>query len=122
LETPIQNRIGMVFVPVSDVVAAGAWYGRILGQPPQETAHEGNIYAMPMAGEVGLILDSHRPVANSAQPLCFFWTSDIGAADTFLRELGVEIVRPIEDIGGLFTLTFKDPDGNLLMFAQSKAA
>lgn len=120
MDAPIQNRIGMVFVPVTDAAAAGEWYSRLLGQPGQETAHEGRIYTVPMVGETGLILDSHRPVANSSQALCFFWTADINAADAFLHELGIEITRPIEDIGGLFTLTFRDPDGNLLMVCQSK--
>ena len=73
-----------------------------------------------MVGGVGLVLDSHLPVANSAQPLCFFWTADIHAAGAFLHELGIEIVRPIDDIGGLLTLTFRDPDGNLLMVCQRK--
>jgi hypothetical protein len=52
--------------------------------------------------------------------LCFFWTGDIQAADAFLRDEGIPIARPVEDIGGLFTLTFQDPDGNLLMVCQNK--
>ncbi len=116
----IENRIGMVFVPVSDAAVAGAWYSRLLGQPQEQTAHEGRIYSVAMVGGVDLVLDSHLPVANSSQPLCFFWTADIHAAEKHLNELGVEIVRPIDDIGGLFTLTFKDPDRNLLMVCQRK--
>jgi predicted enzyme related to lactoylglutathione lyase len=117
---PIHNRIGMVFVPVSDIAAAGAWYSRLLGQPVQTTSHEGRIYGVPMAGEVGLILDAHRPVTNSSQPLCFFWTDDIQDSNSFLHAHGIEVTQPVEDIGGLFTLTFKDPDGNLLMVCQRK--
>ncbi len=120
MDTPIQNRLGMVFVPVSDMPSASAWYSRLLGQPVQDTTHGGKIYSVPMAGDAGLILDAHRPVTNSAQPLCFFWTEDIHAADAFLHECGIEIARPVEDIGGLYTLTFKDPDGNLLMVCQRK--
>jgi len=120
VNSPIENRIGMVFVPVGDMASAVAWYSRLLGQPLGDTAHEGRVFAVPTAGETGLILDSHLPVTNSSQPLCFFWTADIEAAAAFLKQHGIEIVRPIDDIGGLFTLTFKDPDGNLLMVCQSK--
>ena len=36
----------------------------------------------------------------------------------FLQQIGVEIVRPIEDIGSVSTLVIKDPDHNLLMICQ----
>jgi predicted enzyme related to lactoylglutathione lyase len=121
MASPIDNKIGAVFVPVSDMQRAIAWYSRLFDLPIETTTHEGRIYNVPMAGDVGLILDGHRPVANSSQPQCFFWTSDIHTADEFLRRTGVEIVRGgIQDIGGLFTLTFQDLDGNLLMACQRK--
>ncbi len=116
--SPIENRIGAVFIPVSDMDRAIAWYNRLLGLPPQATSHEGRIYDLPMQGDVGLILDGHQPVTNSAQPLCFFWTADIGATRRFLVENGVELVREVENIGTVSTLTFADPDGNLLMVCQ----
>jgi predicted enzyme related to lactoylglutathione lyase len=118
--SPIQNKIGMVFIPVSNMPSAIDWYSRLFDVPVGKTSHEDRIYEVPMQGAVDLILDAHRPVANSSQPLCFFWTSDIQATDAFLRAGGVTIARPVEDIGGLFTLTFQDPDGNLLMACQAK--
>jgi predicted enzyme related to lactoylglutathione lyase len=121
MNSPIQNKIGMVFIPVSNMAAASAWYSRLFGLPEGTTSHEDRIYGVPMQGDVNLILDAHRPVANSSQPLCFFWTADIQAADAFLRAESITIARPVEDIGGLFTLTFQDPDGNLLMVCQNKA-
>jgi len=120
MSSPITNKIGAVFIPVSDMPSAIAWYSQLLGLPPQATSHAGRIYDLPMQGEVGLILDSHQPVRNSAQPLCFFWTADIGATAQFLVAHGVAIVRPVEDIGSVATLTFQDPDGNLLMVCQRK--
>src|SRR6266542_3682732 len=113
MNTPIQNKIGMVFISVSDMPAAIAWYSRLFGLPAGTTSHEDLIYGLPMQGDANLILDAHRPVTNSSQPLCFFWTGDIQAADAFLRAEGVTIARPVDDIGDLFTLTFQDPDGNL---------
>ncbi len=87
MHSPIQNRLGMVFVPVSDLSRAIEWYSRILGVPVQEASHHGTIYNVPMQGKVGLILDATRPeVSNSSQPLCFFWTSDIHQAYEFLQK------------------------------------
>jgi hypothetical protein len=57
MDSPIQNRIGCVFIPVSDMTRAR-------------------------------------------------------------RQIAVEIVRPIEDIGSVSTLVLKDPDDNLLMICQ----
>jgi predicted enzyme related to lactoylglutathione lyase len=118
--SPIDNKIGAVFIPVSDMRQAIEWYSRLLGQPVKTTSHEGRIYDFPMRGDVGLVLDSHRPVDNSSQPLCFFWTSKIHHARRFLADLKVEIVRELDDVGSVLTLTFKDPDGNLLMVCQPK--
>lgn len=114
----IENRIGSVFVPVSDMQRAIVWYSRLFDLPVAGTSHEGRIYDLPMAGDVGLILDGHKPVANSSQPICFFWTRDIRQTLQFLTENSVEIVQEIADIGSVSTLTFKDPDGNLLMVCQ----
>lgn len=116
--SPIENRIGCVFIPVSDMGRAIEWYSQLLGQPVKTTSHEGRIYDLPMNGDVGLILDGHRPVTSSSQPICFFWTGDIHQTRTFLAENSVEIVKEIEDVGSVSTLTFKDPDGNLLMVCQ----
>jgi predicted enzyme related to lactoylglutathione lyase len=122
MPAPISPHIGNVFIPVSDMLRAIAWYSNLFGLPVESTTHEGKIYNVPMSGEVSLILDGHRPVTNSSQPLCFFWTGDIQAAEAFLRKNSIEIVRGgIQDIGGLFTLTFTDPDGNLLMACQRKS-
>jgi predicted enzyme related to lactoylglutathione lyase len=116
--SPIQRRVGMVFIPVSDMKRAIGWYSALFGLPPAETSHEGKIYDLPMEGETGVILDAHRPVQNSSQPLCFFWTADIAATHKHLRALGVELLGAVEEIGSLRTLTFRDPDGNLLMVCQ----
>lgn len=118
MNSPIENRIGCLLIPVSDMPRAIAWYSRLFGLPSQSATHEGRIYTLPMQGEVGLILDSHKPVTNSSQPLCFFWTQDIKHAYAFLMESGVDVLAPPEDIGSVTTLLFQDPDHNLLMVCQ----
>ena len=116
--SPIEKRIGSVFVPVSDMQQAAAWYSHLLGLPLQDTTHGGKIYSLPMQGDASLILDGHKPVSNSSQPLFFFWTEDIQQAYRFLKESQIEIISEIEDIGSVTTLIFKDPDHNLLMVCQ----
>ncbi len=120
MNSPIQNRIGAVFVPVSDMQRAIRWYSTLLGVPAADPSHGGTIYDVPMAGEVNLILDANRPVQNSSQPLLFFWTEDIHAARRFLEEQSVRLAGEIEDIGSVLVLTFTDPDGNLLMVCQRR--
>ncbi len=117
--TPVQNRIGSVFVPVSDMARAITWYSRLFGLEPGQTSHEGGIYDVPMSGETGLILDAHAPVTeHSVQPLCFFWTDDLSAAMDHLRAIGAEITSDTTDIGSVTFLAFRDPDGNPLMLCQ----
>jgi catechol 2,3-dioxygenase-like lactoylglutathione lyase family enzyme len=116
--SPIENRIGCIFIPVSDIPRAIDWYSRLLGLPIDKTTHGGLIYNVPISGDLGLILDGHKPVTNSSQPLFFFWTADIRQAYTFLLENHIPLERAIEDIGSVTTLTFKDLDNNLLMVCQ----
>ncbi len=119
MNSPIHNQIGAVFVPVSDIQRAAAWYGRLLGVPTGSPSHGGTIHDIAMSGGIRLILDANKPVQNSAQPLFFLWTSDISAARQFLQECEIPIDREIEDIGSVSTLTFHDLDHNLLMVCQS---
>jgi catechol 2,3-dioxygenase-like lactoylglutathione lyase family enzyme len=122
MESPIENRIGQVFVPVTDMARAVAWYSRLLGLPTGSPSHGEGIYNVPMVGETGLALDAtKRKVTNSSQPLFFFWTRDIQAAHDFLRELGVAIVAGPENIGSVTFLVFRDPDRNPLMICQRNA-
>ncbi|MDQ5853468.1 MAG: VOC family protein [Chloroflexota bacterium] len=119
MSSPIENRIGQVFIPVSNMERAIAWYSRMFDLPVDQTSHGGTIYDVPMEGDTGLVLDANKPVVtNSVQPLCFFWTADIHAARDFLWANAVELVGPIQDIGSVSFLTFKDPDNNLLMVCQ----
>jgi predicted enzyme related to lactoylglutathione lyase len=120
MRSPIQNRIGQVFVPVSDMGRAIEWYSRLLGLEAGAPSHGGGIYDLPMAGETRLALDATmRDITNSSQPLFFFWTHDIQEAHLFLKDLGVDIVAGPQDVGSVSFLTFRDPDRNLLMVCQS---
>lgn len=116
MATPIQNRIGGVFLPVSNIEKARNWYARILGLPPDGEILFGHLFCPKMDGGSDLILDSkifHGPLDKG--PVFQFVTSDIQAAYQYMKENGVELVGEIEH-GHWFL--FKDPDGNLLMICQ----
>ncbi|WP_435155131.1 VOC family protein [Haladaptatus sp. DFWS20] len=117
--TTIENRIGSVFVPVSDMQRAIEWYSVLFDLPADESSHDGTIYNVEMAGDVNLTLDSNRPVENSSQPLCYFWTDDIEETHDFLIEGDISIVMEPENIGSVTFVTFEDLDGNRLMACQA---
>lgn len=119
MSRPIEAKTGQIFVPVTDMARAIAWYSHLFGLPAGTPSHGGTIYDVPLRGETGLTLDSTRPaVTNSAQPLCFFWTADIQAALHFLRAGGVTTIGEIADVGNVSILLFRDIDGNLPMICQ----
>lgn len=116
---PIQNRIGVVFIPVSDMDRARTWYGRLFGIELGEPSHEGGICDIPMQDGLSILLDANKPVTeHSVQPLCFFWTEDMPATLEHLRRLDAEITSDVTDIGSVAFVTFRDPDGNPLMVCR----
>lgn len=115
----INNEIGCVCIPVSDMPRAIDWYSRLFGFERGAPSHDGGIYDVPMRGEAGLIPDANTPVTgHSAQPLCFFWTDGIVASLTRLQSLDAKITSDVTDIGSVAFLAFRDPDGNPLMICQ----
>jgi predicted enzyme related to lactoylglutathione lyase len=119
--SPIENRVGAVFVPVSDMDRAIRWFSELLGLPVRETSHGGKIYDVETVGDVGIILDGHREVVNSSQPLFFLMSRDSHAARRHLQVMGAPGLGDVQDIGSMWTLPFCDPDGNRLMVCQRKA-
>lgn len=118
--SPIKNSIGAIFVPVSDMSRAAEWYGYLLGYERIDLSHSEKIGQLILENGVALLLDSHKEVVNSSQPLCFFWTEDIYRCKDFFIENNIELVTEIENIGTVSTLVFKDPDGNKLMVCQKQ--
>jgi catechol 2,3-dioxygenase-like lactoylglutathione lyase family enzyme len=117
--SPIENRIGQVFIPVRDIARSAMWYSALLGLPDSEATHGDTIYDLPTTGETRLALDANRSDFDaSGPPRFFFWTDDMAATVTFLEELGVTLDSAVEDIGSVRFLQFRDPDGNPLMVCQ----
>lgn len=123
--SPIHNRIGAVFVHVTDMRRAIAWYSTLLGVPQSGTSHEGLIYDVPMSGPTGLTLDGHAHARGTFQPggpLLMLHADDIHAAYTFAGEHARE-VGPVEDIGSVSVFHLADPDRNrLIVYAENRPA
>ncbi len=120
-ESPIQARVGQVFIAVNDMQKAIAWYSQLFGVDPGDTSHAGAIYDIPVKGETRLVLDSHKPVTSApVQPICMFPTDDMDGALAHLRSIDAEITSDPQDIGSLVFATFTDPDGTPLMVYQPK--
>lgn len=113
---PVQNRIGTVFVPVSNIEKARDWYCRILGLPAGGEILFGHLYVVPMEG-AGLVLDAKifPRRGDSSYPLFHFNTSDVQAAYRFMQEQGVEL---LDEVQHDHFFNFKDPDGNVIMVCK----
>ena len=119
VSSPIQRRVGQVFIPVRDMAAAIHWYAALLGFEPGLPSHGGTIYDVPTDGETRICLDGNRPdLDRSGPPRLFFWTDDLTATVAHLSRLDVTITSDVEDIGSVFFVQFDDPDGNTLMVCQ----
>jgi catechol 2,3-dioxygenase-like lactoylglutathione lyase family enzyme len=116
MKSPIQNEVGAIFVPVSDIEKARDWYCDLLGVPADGEIPGGHLYVLPM-NHARVVLDSkiYSEEAVFHVPAIHFNTEDIQAAYTFMQEKEVEIVSEIQ-FDHFFN--FKDPDGNLLMICQ----
>ncbi|GAA2151120.1 putative enzyme related to lactoylglutathione lyase [Humibacillus xanthopallidus] len=119
MSSPIQCRVGQVFIPVRDMASAIRWYAALLGFEQGVASHGATIYDIPTDGETRLALDANRPDVEAAGPPRFFlWTDDMSATVAHLRGLGVTVTSDVEDIGSVLFVQFEDPDGNALMVCQ----
>ena len=119
MTSPVERRIGQVFIPVSDLDRSIAWYAALLGFEAGRTSHGHTIFDVPTDGETRLALDATRPdVDRGGPPRFFWWTSDMAATLSHLGSIGAWVTSDVEDIGSVVFVQFEDPDGNPLMVCQ----
>jgi len=121
MNSPLSTRVGQVFIPVRDMPAAVDWYSRLFGLDVDagRLGHDDTIFDIPTDAPPYLCLDANQPDFVASGPArCFFLTGDLDATVAHLRMVGARDVSSVEDIGSLRFVTFRDPDGNLLMAAQ----
>ena len=120
--SPVLNKLGAVFIHVTDMKRAIAWYSDLLGLPVRSSSHEGTIYDLEMDGGTGVILDSNHKGERSVNQKTqfFFETCDLQASYEWVTGKGIEIVTGIEVHENISFFTFRDPDGNVLMICEDK--
>jgi catechol 2,3-dioxygenase-like lactoylglutathione lyase family enzyme len=114
----IMNKVGAIFVAVSDIKKARAWYCSILELEPTYDIISGHLCCIPLDNNgQNIVLDSKIYTKDSyaRTPMFHFNTDDIQAAFQFMQDKDVEIISEIEH-GHFFSI--KDPDGNMLMVCK----
>ncbi|WP_219837626.1 VOC family protein [Paenibacillus sp. R14(2021)] len=114
----ILNKAGAIFIPVSNIISARAWYCSILNLEPNYEIIAGHLCCIPFDNNgLNLVLDSriYNEESLYKNPSFHFNTDDIHKAYDYLKERNVELVTEIEH-GQWFN--FKDPDGNVLMICH----
>ncbi|MCA1029739.1 VOC family protein [Bacillus timonensis] len=122
MKNPVMNRVGAIFIHVTDMNRAIHFYSNLFGLPIHETAHEGTIYDLPVSGGSQIILDSnksHLPNEGEKARL-FFDTNNLQQSYHHVRDLGAEIYSEIEEHGDISFFTFRDTEGNLMMICEDK--
>lgn len=116
MKSPIVNKVGAIFIPVSDLKRAIEWYSFILGLEAREENRIDHLYIIPMDGP-GVVLDTDIYAEENVFRVApfHFNTNDIHASYQFMKENGVELTTGIEHDTWF---SFKDPDGNVLMVCQ----
>jgi catechol-2,3-dioxygenase len=121
--SPIKNKVGSVFVPVTDMEQSRAWYCRVLGLKVEDCQIiGGHLCPLPMEG-TGVILDT-MPMWGGDQPggapsiqtpAFMLMTADLQGSLAYMKRIGVELVTEIEHD---HWFVVKDPDGNKLMITR----
>ncbi|WP_409254205.1 VOC family protein [Bacillus sp. SCS-153A] len=116
MKSPLINKVGVIFIPVSDIEKARDWYCDLFGFPADGEIMFGHLYALPMQ-DTGVILDSkiYSEEYTFKAPAFHINTDNIHEAHTFIKEKEVKWVSAIQHD---HFFTFQDPDGNHLMVCQ----
>jgi catechol-2,3-dioxygenase len=119
----VEPVVDAIFIHVSDMARAVAWYASLLGLPQGKLSHEGLIADVPVRGDTKIILDGHAhangvPIDRTG-PRLMFPTGDLDAALVHARQLSAKVSDP-EDIGSAIVFYLEDPDGNLMCIIWRK--
>lgn len=116
MDNPILNKIGTVFIPVSNIEKARDWYCDILGIKANGEVQFGHLYVITMDG-TRIVLDSKIYSEDKVfkTPAFHFNTDNIEKAFHYMKNKGVNLITEIE-YNHYFN--FKDPDGNILMICE----
>lgn len=120
-KSPILNRMGGIFLNVTDMDRAIAFHTRVLGleSPQAEPDADRTIYDIPVRRGTGILLDANRyRQGHDYEALFMLTATDVDAAQAYLAANGVETFTDIERHGELAFFTVKDPDDNVVMICN----
>jgi hypothetical protein len=100
-------------MPVTDIVAARAWYARLFGRPPDLVPHSKEVcWQLAEAGWIYVVEDRER----AGSSLLTLIVSDIDAEVAVIAGRGVP--KPPISEGPPRKAELTDPDGNRVTFGQ----
>jgi len=110
------SGIGTIIIPVTDLAAAKAVYGELLGVAP--TTDQPYYVGFESAGQqVGLDPNGHRQ--GMTGPVMYWHVDDLAASLEALLKAGAQELQPAKDVGaGKLIAAVKDPDGNIIGLLQ----
>lgn len=110
------SGIGTIIIPVTDLTAAKAVYGELLGVAP--TMDQPYYVGYEVAGQqVGLDPNGHRQ--GMTGPVTYWHVDDLAASLDALLKAGAQELQPAKDVGdGKLIATVKDGDGNVIGLLQ----
>jgi predicted enzyme related to lactoylglutathione lyase len=120
-ESPILNRMGGIFLNVTDMNRAIRFHSEVLGLPYHEVGpeQENSIYDLQMKSGTGVLLDNNRfRQGDDYETLFMLVTPDVDASKAYLEKNGVSVFTDIERHGELAFFTVKDPDDNVIMICS----
>lgn len=121
--SPIKNKVGSIFIPVTDLERSRSWYCQVIGLNEEDcTIMNGHLCPLPMQG-TGIILDtmpkwrSDQPgeATSIKAPVLMLLTEDLSGSLAYMKKIGAALVTEIEHE---HWFVVKDPDGNKLMICR----
>ncbi|PZD96114.1 hypothetical protein DNH61_09375 [Paenibacillus sambharensis] len=124
---PLENRVGGVFIHVTDLTRAAEWYSRLFGLPVrQERLNSGPVYWFDFP-ETDLVLDSNAENRKNPswhegmKPRFMLPAADIDEAYEYIKfHANAELLTAPERHGPMAFFTFRDLEGNNLMACWSE--
>jgi predicted enzyme related to lactoylglutathione lyase len=119
--SPILNRLGGIFLNVTDVNRAIRFHSEVLGLPYREVGMgpRDSIYDLKMKSGTGVLLDNNRfRQEDNYETLFMLVTPDVEGSKAFLESNGVPVFTDIERHGEMAFFTVKDPDSNVIMICS----
>jgi predicted enzyme related to lactoylglutathione lyase len=114
----IQADVILAGIAVADIEAAIGWYGNLLGRKhddrPMKEAAE---WRLAKGGSIQLVLDKER----AGRSMTTIAVSDIDKLTADLGSRGVSTKAQTTSSGLYRFAQVRDPDGNLLTFAQKQS-